>query len=66
MGSFTKGSYDTYKYTKVCGGGSCKSNASIEGNLIISDYGAIISLNMGNLNIEVSSLATREKEKVVL
>jgi hypothetical protein len=27
-----KKSYDTYKYTKVCGGGSCKSNASTEGS----------------------------------
>jgi hypothetical protein len=32
-------SYDTNKYTKVCGGGSYKSNASGEGKRIISNYG---------------------------
>jgi hypothetical protein len=32
-------SYDTNKYTKVYGGGSCKSNASGEGNILVSNYG---------------------------
>jgi len=35
MGSSMKGSkksYNTYKYTKVYGKGSCKSNVNVEGN----------------------------------
>jgi chromosome segregation ATPase len=62
-------SYDTNKYTKIYGRGRCKSNA-IDKAIKLFQTMVIMNLNMGNLNLEVSSLKNRlmikEKEKVVL
>jgi hypothetical protein len=56
-------------YTKVCGGGRCKSNVSLEISWIISDYGNCKSeygeLEYGGENLK-KKLAIEEKEKLIL
>jgi len=61
--------YDIDKYTKVYGGGRCRSNASIKGNWIISDY-VNYKFEYGKFEFRSNNLknrlATREKEKAIL
>ncbi len=68
MRAFTK-SYNTDKYTKAYKRRSCKVMQAYKASELFQTM-AIVSLNMGNLNLEVSNLknrlAIREKEKAVL
>jgi hypothetical protein len=60
LGSYVEGSKNsmTDKYTKVCGWGSYKSNANNKAVELFQTV-IIVSMNMGNLNLEINILKNR-------